>query len=42
MKASEAEKLKEAKKFIIKTFGELYACGGEAIRNSVLFENSRG
>ena len=41
MKASEAEKLKEAKKFIIKIFGQLYACGGEAIRNGVLFEKAK-
>ena len=41
MKASETKKLIEAKKFIIKTFGELYANGGEAIRDDVFWEKAK-
>ncbi len=36
-----AKELKEAKKFIIKTFGELYANGGETIRDDVFFEKAK-
>ncbi len=41
MKASEIKKLIEAKKFIIQTFGELYANGGEAIRDDVFWKKAK-
>lgn len=36
-----AKELTEAKKFIIKTFGELYANGAVAIRAAVFFEKAK-
>ena len=41
MKASEIKKLIEAKKFIIQTFGEIYAKGGEAIRDDVFWKKAK-
>lgn len=35
------KELTEAKKFIIKTFGELYANGAVAIRTAVFFEKAK-
>lgn len=36
-----AKEITEAKKFIIKTFGELYANGAVAIRTAVFFEKAK-
>lgn len=36
-----AKELTEAKKFIVKTFGELYANGAVAIRTAVFFEKAK-
>ena len=41
MKASEAMKLIEAKKFIIIVFGKIYAEGGAAIRTESFFEKAK-